>query len=65
MRLVSLLAAMEMPLIDCQQETAHLARFGARPIARQVFAAEVSRLVNSPPAPSVWESRRAVDLERP
>jgi leucyl/phenylalanyl-tRNA---protein transferase len=56
MRLVSLLEAMEMPLIDCQQETAHLARFGARPIPRQVFAAEVSRLVNSPPASSVWKA---------
>jgi leucyl/phenylalanyl-tRNA---protein transferase len=56
MRLVALLRAMEVPLIDCQQETAHLVRFGARPIPRQVFAAEVSRLVNSPPVSSVWKA---------
>jgi leucyl/phenylalanyl-tRNA---protein transferase len=54
--LMALLKIMEVPLIDCQQETAHLTRFGARPIPRQVFAAEVSRLVNLPSAPSVWKA---------
>ncbi len=56
MELIALLKTMEVPLIDCQQETAHLARFGARPIRRQVFAAEVSRLVNSTSASSVWKA---------
>jgi leucyl/phenylalanyl-tRNA--protein transferase len=54
MKLVSLLASMDMPLIDCQQETAHLSRFGARPMARQLFAAEVSRLVNLSQALGPW-----------
>jgi leucyl/phenylalanyl-tRNA--protein transferase len=65
MKLVAMLGANEMPLIDCQQETAHLARFGARPVPRQVFAAEVSRLVNSPPASSVWKAAAQSELERP
>jgi leucyl/phenylalanyl-tRNA---protein transferase len=34
-------------LIDCQQETAHLASFGARPIARKQFISELARLVHS------------------
>ncbi len=34
-------------LIDCQQETAHLASFGARPIARAVFLAHLERLLHS------------------
>src|SRR4051794_36162701 len=32
--LVQLLRRHEFPMIDCQQQTQHLARFGARPIAR-------------------------------
>ena len=35
-----------MPLIDCQQDTAHLARLGARPISRQAFA-DASRAVGT------------------
>jgi len=54
--LVSLLKQLNVPLIDCQQETAHLSRFGARPISRQVFAAELSRLVNSSHAPAGWKA---------
>ncbi len=34
-------------LIDCQQETQHLASFGAAPISRKTFVAELSRLVHS------------------
>jgi len=45
--LVFLLERLGMPLIDCQQETEHLARFGARPIARREFAEWLSRLVDS------------------
>ena len=44
----------EMPLIDCQQETPHLARFGARPISRRRFADWLSRLVDSPQARTPW-----------
>jgi len=42
------------PLIDCQQETAHLARFGARPVARAVFAREIAALVNCPEPAQPW-----------
>jgi leucyl/phenylalanyl-tRNA---protein transferase len=46
-------------LIDCQQETRHLARFGARPIARADFVARLKELINwdqvSPPT-SHWST---------
>jgi leucyl/phenylalanyl-tRNA--protein transferase len=42
------------PLIDCQQETAHLASFGARPISRREFAHRVAALVHSNPTDSPW-----------
>jgi leucyl/phenylalanyl-tRNA---protein transferase len=38
-------------LIDCQQETGHLASFGARPIAREQFLQEVKRRSAEPSAP--------------
>jgi leucyl/phenylalanyl-tRNA--protein transferase len=64
MRLVSLLTQLNMPLIDCQQETAHLSRFGARPIPRQVFAAELSRLVNSAQAAGAWKAAALSESDR-
>ena len=64
MRLVSLLKRLDVPLMDWQQETAHLSRFGARPISRQVFAAELSRLVNSPHAPSAWKAAALLESDR-
>jgi leucyl/phenylalanyl-tRNA--protein transferase len=36
--LVGILRTLNFPLIDCQQETVHLASFGARPIPRVQFA---------------------------
>jgi leucyl/phenylalanyl-tRNA--protein transferase len=45
--LVEVLRARGFPLIDCQQETAHLASFGARPIPRTTFAHHVAALVHS------------------
>jgi leucyl/phenylalanyl-tRNA---protein transferase len=65
MRLALLLKEMNVPLIDCQQETAHLSRFGARPISRQVFAAELSRLVNSPQAPNAWKAAANAESNSP
>jgi leucyl/phenylalanyl-tRNA---protein transferase len=53
-RLVELLKARDMPLIDCQQETQHLARFGARPIPRRRFADWLSRLVHWPQPVGTW-----------
>jgi leucyl/phenylalanyl-tRNA---protein transferase len=52
--LVQILKSNNMPLIDCQQETEHLARFGARPIARAQFAREMNALVHFPAAPGAW-----------
>jgi leucyl/phenylalanyl-tRNA---protein transferase len=43
-----------IPLIDCQQETSHLASFGARPIARRRFAAHLGELINSEQPPGAW-----------
>lgn len=53
-KLIALLGQLAMPLIDCQQETEHLARFGARPIARREFADWLSRLVHSVRPPDNW-----------
>jgi leucyl/phenylalanyl-tRNA--protein transferase len=52
--LVGMLRAREFPLIDCQQETAHLARFGAEPIPRKEFAGHLAALVNSRPPDMAW-----------
>ena len=40
--LVARMQRMGVPLIDCQQETAHLAAFGARPIPRDAVCRAVS-----------------------
>src|SRR5207302_10966469 len=45
--LIHLLKRLDVPLIDCQQETAHLASFGARPISRRTFATHLAELINS------------------
>jgi len=54
--LVGILRSRDMPLIDCQQQTSHLARLGARPISRREFAAALSRLVNSTPMVGAWSA---------
>lgn len=42
-------------LIDCQMNTAHLARFGAREIPRTAFSRQLGELVNYPsPSPAPW-----------
>lgn len=53
-KLVAMLKHMDMPLIDCQQETDHLARFGARAISRRTFAGLLARLVHSPKPAETW-----------
>lgn len=61
--LVGLLRSNGMPLIDCQQETQHLARFGARAISRREFAKHLNRLVSSPaPAANAWRPLPAAQL---
>jgi leucyl/phenylalanyl-tRNA--protein transferase len=42
-------------MIDCQMETAHLARMGAGPIARAEFCRRLAELVDLPPVPSPWK----------
>ncbi len=52
--LIDLLDRRAMPMIDCQQETEHLARFGARPIPRAEFAERLAPLVNSTQPVEPW-----------
>ncbi len=42
-------------MIDCQMNTAHLARFGAREIPRDTFAARLGELVNMSHPHEVWK----------
>jgi len=59
--LVAFCRAHDMPLIDCQQATGHLASLGARPVARARFEQEIAPLVALPaPAwaydPRLWST---------
>src|SRR5204863_7302591 len=53
--LVTILQRLGVPFIDCQQETEHLSRFGARPIGRNEFAERLSRLVHSTLSTQAWK----------
>jgi leucyl/phenylalanyl-tRNA--protein transferase len=44
----------EVGLIDCQMKTEHLARFGAREIARAEFLERLNVLVGDSPDPAMW-----------
>ena len=46
--LVSFLRAHGVKMIDCQQETAHLASLGAAPIPRREFLAHLRQAINEP-----------------
>ncbi|MEP7156500.1 MAG: leucyl/phenylalanyl-tRNA--protein transferase [Betaproteobacteria bacterium] len=51
-------------LIDCQQETRHLASFGARPIARRDFVQHLRELINSgKPSSSITSHWRMENVE--
>jgi leucyl/phenylalanyl-tRNA---protein transferase len=52
--LVAMLGVRGFPVVDCQQETAHLACFGARPIPRSAFADLVAALVHSNEPSGPW-----------
>jgi leucyl/phenylalanyl-tRNA--protein transferase len=52
--LVQILLGMDVSIIDCQQETEHLASLGARPITRSRFAALLAELINSTMPPEGW-----------
>jgi leucyl/phenylalanyl-tRNA--protein transferase len=60
--LVAMLRAQEFPLIDCQQQTAHLASLGARPISRSVFAERVAALVNCSGPADRWTPAATSDV---
>ncbi|MFO1302894.1 MAG: leucyl/phenylalanyl-tRNA--protein transferase [Burkholderiales bacterium] len=52
--LVGKLRTLGVPVVDCQQETGHLARLGARPIPRSEFAALLAQLIHSAEPPPGW-----------
>ncbi|NBY13582.1 MAG: leucyl/phenylalanyl-tRNA--protein transferase [Betaproteobacteria bacterium] len=47
--LVAHLTRQGAPLVDCQQQTEHLASLGARPVPRAEFEGELARLTSRPP----------------
>ena len=60
--LVAMLRVRDFPLIDCQQQTAHLASLGARPIPRGEFAERVAALVNWPAPAGRWTPAATSDV---
>ncbi len=58
--LVTLLRREAVPMIDCQQSTAHLASLGAREISRAQFLKRVDETVQMPPID--WSKYRGVRL---
>lgn len=58
--LVQLLRGEQVPVIDCQQNTEHLASLGAREIAREDFCAHVAAATGRPPID--WSVYRAKPL---
>jgi len=61
-QLVAILRRAEFPMVDCQQETAHLSSFGARAIPRREFAARLVPLVNSTAPADAWTRLPALDV---
>ena len=57
--LVHRLESRQFGMIDCQMNTAHLARFGAREIPRDDFSARLAELVNYPAPADVWRLEEA------
>lgn len=53
--LVEFLREHNVKMIDCQQETPHLARFGAKPIPRQEFMTHMREAIKAP-AITQWHS---------
>jgi leucyl/phenylalanyl-tRNA--protein transferase len=56
--LVGHLRCHEIEMIDCQQNTSHLASLGGREIARKAFIAHVRASVDAPPIP--WRFDKTV-----
>jgi leucyl/phenylalanyl-tRNA--protein transferase len=53
--LVDQLAQWQFELIDCQVETAHMKRFGAREIPRSRFLVELEQAMHASTRRGVWE----------
>jgi leucyl/phenylalanyl-tRNA--protein transferase len=63
--LVQVLRLEEVPMLDCQQETSHLASLGARAIARADFCSRVVAATGQPPVDwSRYRGRAVTDLLR-
>lgn len=65
--LVAMCRRHQIPFIDCQQNTRHLASLGAREISRSVFVAGIENLVHQPPPdwkfePVYWNEIVAMNL---
>jgi len=63
--LVRRLWDMQFGMIDCQMNTAHLARFGAREIARDEFSRRLAELINYPQPSVMWNTDAATDKPGP
>jgi leucyl/phenylalanyl-tRNA--protein transferase len=59
--LVGELAERGYRLVDCQQETAHLERFGAQPVSRRRFLRELQRALAQP---AEFPGRRSSEVMR-
>lgn len=63
--LVQLLQLEKVPMLDCQQKTAHLASLGARAIARADFCSRVAVAAKQPPIDwSLYRGRAVTELLR-
>jgi len=60
--LVALLLQEKVPVIDCQQATAHLASLGAIEVARRDFSAHIAQSIDATPVD--WGAYRNVRLNR-
>ena len=60
--LVARLRQLDVSLIDCQQQTGHLASLGARPIPRKRFARHLGELIHSTAVPDGWRSGPLSDI---
>lgn len=60
--LMGILRGLGVELVDCQQETEHLASLGARPIPRREFAAQLDGLINSMHPCAAWPRGALPDL---
>lgn len=63
--LAAQLARWQMPLIDCQMRTAHLASLGAIEMARREFTTRVAELAQAPPVATPWRLDDDLAQSRP